>query len=135
MKKIMFFFVVAAIAFCAVYLFMPKGDSDPSKQDKSNVGDENRQEVTPTDKPVEGEGGGDEGTNQEEGKETILSILVAEDSYRYENQTYDFDGIVALLDTITGKVIVELNDEDATHNAYQRLIDKLTELEISYVEK
>ncbi len=92
------------------------------------------------DSSAQGEGGGNQynddndGSDADETKE-IVAILIEEDVYTYGDELYDFEGIIALIQSIEGEFIVELRDEDATYKAYSTLVDKLAELEIAYVEK
>ena len=84
----------------------------------------------------QGDGGGNEYVNEGEALEVkTISILVSEDDYFYENAPIEFDEIVVMLEQTDGKVVVEITDNKATHKAYNKLIERLEELEISVIEQ
>lgn len=92
-------------------------------------------ETTETRAP-QGNGGGNEYVNEGETVEVkTISILVSEDDYFYENAPIEFDEIVGMLDYTGGEVVVEIRDNKATHKAYNKLVEKLEELEISVIEQ
>ena len=88
-------------------------------------GDENR---------VEGDGGGNEYNNTSDKIVYQFEILVSEDEYYYQNAPIDLDDFIDEVNKIKEDKIVIISDHNATQNAYQKLIKKLTELEISYEE-
>ena len=84
----------------------------------------------------QGDGGGNEYVNEGETLEVkTISILVSEDDYFYENAPIEFDEIVGMLEYTGGEVVVEITDNKATHKAYNKLVEKLEELEISVIEQ
>lgn len=92
-------------------------------------------ETTETTAP-QGDGGGNEYVNEGENVEVkTISILVSEDDYFYENAPIEFDEIIVMLEQTDGEVVVEIIDNKATHKAYNKLIERLEELEISVIEQ
>lgn len=92
-------------------------------------------ETTETTAP-QGDGGGNEYVNEGETVEVkTISILVSEDDYFYENAPIEFDEIIVMLEQTDGEVVVEITDNKATHKAYNKLIERLEELEISVIEQ
>lgn len=84
----------------------------------------------------EGEGGGNEFLNDDESvKVKTVAILVNEDKYFCENALITMEEIVAMLENIEGELVVEITDNNATHKAYNKLVDKLTDLEITFIEE
>lgn len=84
----------------------------------------------------EGEGGGNEFFNDGEGvKAKKIAVLVSKDEYFYENSPITLEEIVSMLEGTESELVVEITDNNATHKAYDKLVDKLTELEISFTEE
>lgn len=84
----------------------------------------------------EGEGGGNEFLNDGETvKVKTVAILVSKDEYFYENAPITLEEIASMLEDVEGELVVEITDNNATHKAYDKLVDKLTELEVTFVEQ
>lgn len=71
----------------------------------------------------------------EEENTTVLKVTVSGSDYYYDNEKISFDNLVSEIESKDGTIIVEITDEDAGRNAYQKLIDKLDELYIDYRER
>lgn len=97
--------------------------------------------VQMTETPVEttapeGNGGGNEFTNEGETVEVkTIAILVNKDEYFFENAPITLEEIVSMLEGVEGELVVEITDNNATYKAYDNLIDKLTDLEITFFEE
>lgn len=84
----------------------------------------------------EGEGGGSEFLDDgETAKLKTVTILVSKDEYFYENAPITLEEFVSMLEEVEGELVVEITDNNATHKAYDKLVDKLTELEVTFVEQ
>lgn len=84
----------------------------------------------------EGKGGGNEFDNSDEKNNVeTISILVSESEYIYENKPIELETFISIIKGFEGDVIVEITDNDATHKAYDNLIDELVELEVAYIEE
>ena len=91
-----------------------------------------------------GNGSGTEGTSQESEKNSgesekfdgiIFEISVVENDYFYKNDRITIDDFVKVLEETKDEYIVEVKDDNASLKAYNDLINKLKELNVSYVEK
>ena len=69
----------------------------------------------------EGEGGGNEFVNEGESVEIKAPITLEE--------------IESMLEGAEGELVVDITDNNATHKAYDKLVDKLTDLEITFIEE
>lgn len=97
---------------------------------------ENSTEMSVETTAPEGEGGGNEFINEGESvKVKTVAILVSKDEYFYENAPITLEEIVSMLEDIEGEMVVEITDNNATHKAYDKLVDKLTDLEITFIEE
>ena len=97
---------------------------------------ENSTEISDETTAPEGEGGGNEFLNDGETvKVKTVAILVSKDEYFYENAPITLEGIAFMLEDVEGELVVEITDNNATHKAYDKLVDKLTELEVTFVEQ
>lgn len=65
----------------------------------------------------------------------IFEISVVENDYFYKNDRITIDDFVKVLEETKDEYIVEVKDDNASLKAYNTLIDKLKELNVSYVEK
>lgn len=84
----------------------------------------------------EGDGGGNEFINEGETVEVMtIAILVSNDEYFFENAPITLEEIVSMLEGIEGGLVVEITDNNATYKAYDKLVDKLIDLEITYIEE
>lgn len=84
----------------------------------------------------QGDGGGNKYVNEGEAVDVkTISILVSENEYFCENAPIEFEEILILLEQMDEEVVVEVTDNKATYKAYDKLLDKLEELEVSVVEK
>lgn len=66
---------------------------------------------------------------------TVLKVTVSGSDYYYDNEKISFDDLIKEIESEEGDIIVEITDEDAGRNAYQKLIDKLDDLYIDYRER
>ena len=66
---------------------------------------------------------------------TVLKVTVSGSDYYYDNEKISFDNLIKEIESEEGDIIVEITDEDAGRNAYQKLIDKLDDLYIDYRER
>lgn len=64
----------------------------------------------------------------------IISIAVVDNDYSYENKRIELDELTRLLAEMEPGFVVEITDDNASLNAYNRLLDALDSLSISYVE-
>lgn len=82
------------------------------------------------------DGGGNEFSAQGEEMTdgNCISILVSENKYYYNNTVVTLEDIVVLINDAGEDVYVEIMDEEAAHREYSALIEKMEELEVSYVE-
>lgn len=97
---------------------------------------ENSSETSVETTVPKGEGGGNEFLNDGESvKVKTVAILVSKDEYFYENAPITLEEIVSMLEDIEGELVVEITDNNATHKAYDKLVDKLTDLEITIIEE
>lgn len=97
---------------------------------------ENSTEISDETTAPEGEGGGNEFLNDGETvKVKTVAILVSKDEYFYENAPITLEEITSMLEDVEGELVVEITDNNATHKAYDKLVDKLTELEVTFVEQ
>lgn len=97
---------------------------------------ENSTEISDETTAPEGEGGGNEFLNDGETvKAKTVAILVSKDEYFYENAPITLEEIASMLEDVEGELVVEITDNNATHKAYDKLVDKLTELEVTFVEQ
>ena len=84
----------------------------------------------------EGEGGGNEFVNEGESVEIkTIAILVSKDEYFFENAPITLEEIESMLEGAEGELVVDITDNNATHKAYDKLVDKLTDLEITFIEE
>lgn len=97
---------------------------------------ENSTEISDETTAPEGEGGGNEFLNDGETvKVKTVAILVSKDEYFYENSPITLEEIASMLEDVEVELVVEITDYNATHKAYDKLVDKLTELEVTFVEQ
>lgn len=82
-------------------------------------------------KPIQTEHG-DDMADSEEG--TIIEVSVVKNEYFYENKSISLDDLVDAIKVIDGKLIVEITDDRAALKPYNKLIEKLEALNISFVE-
>lgn len=140
---LMLLFLMTALAGC-------KNSNENTDSSMENVGTEMTDETdqqTPSQKdqevkdvPVstsspENDGGGNEFKNDSEEVVKTISVLVSKEDFYYENARIDFDELMKVIEKVEGKLIVEVTDDSATYKAYNKLIEKLTEMEIEYIEK
>lgn len=96
--------------------------------DKSAVEQVEQQTTVSTITENEGEGGGNPHTENENIK--VVSILVSGDEFLYENEPIQLDEILEKVKAIENDFYVEIKDNNATHNAYSKLVETLEALEI-----
>jgi len=65
----------------------------------------------------------------------ILKITVMENEYFYENERITVDEFGDIIKDIDGELIVHIKDDNASKNAYDKLLDKLDSMYVDYVEE
>ena len=68
-------------------------------------------------------------------KDTIIEVAVVKSEYFYENRSINLDNLIKIIDAMEGKIVVEVTDDNAALRPYNKLLDKLGELEIPYIER
>lgn len=61
--------------------------------------------------------------------------MVSKDEYFFENAPITLEEIESMLEGAEGELVVDITDNNATHKAYDKLVDKLTDLEITFIEE
>jgi len=74
------------------------------------------------------------GGNPNQSDSVSVQITVSGNEYIYNNKTISFDEISETIEDFGENYIIEVYDDSASEKAYRALIDKLTELNISYKE-
>lgn len=64
----------------------------------------------------------------------MLSWLVRMNTF-FENAPITLEEIESMLEGAEGELVVDITDNNATHKAYDKLVDKLTDLEITFIEE
>lgn len=70
-----------------------------------------------------------------EEKETIIKVSVVESDYFYDSERVDLDTLAEIIQEFDEKPTVKIIDDNASLKAYNKLLDRLEELEISYLEE
>lgn len=68
-------------------------------------------------------------------KALTIAVSVVESSYFYQNKKITLDDFLAEMKEFDEDVIVEITDDNASLKAYNKLIDALEEIAITYTEK
>ena len=66
--------------------------------------------------------------------QNILKISVTDNNYIYENRSVTLDEIITAVDTAGESSIVEITDDSASLQAYEKLLQQLDEHNIKYIE-
>ena len=136
--------IIKAIAFALIvssFSILSVGCSDDEKEETTSTVTENAEIVT-TDKKESSETSDvpdsdnteSIGGNPNQSDSISVQITVSGNEYIYDNKTISFDEISKEIEDFGENYIVEIYDDSASEKAYQSLIDKLTELNISYTE-
>lgn len=136
--------IIKAIAFALIvssFSILSVGCSDDEKEETTSTVTENAEIVT-TDKKESSETSDvpdsdnteSSGGNPNQSDSISVQITVSGNEYIYDNKTISFDEISKEIEIFGENYIVEIYDDSASEKAYQSLIDKLTELNISYTE-
>lgn len=136
--------IIKAIAFALIvssFSILSVGCSDDEKEETTSTVTENAEIVT-TDKKESSETSDvpdsdnteSIGGNPNQSDSISVQITVSGNEYIYDNKTISFDEISKEIEIFGENYIVEIYDDSASEKAYQSLIDKLTELNISYTE-
>lgn len=136
--------IIKAIAFALTvssFSILSVGCSDNEKEETTSTVTENAEIVT-TDKKESSETSDvpdsdnteSSGGNPNQSDSISVQITVSGNEYIYDNKTISFDEISKEIEIFGENYIVEIYDDSASEKAYQSLIDKLTELNISYTE-
>ena len=144
-RKVSVFFVSAMISLCV--MGCGEDDSDTVKygsystpytasEERSSVEDEETaQQQIDTDNYAndpDSDGGGNAYNSSDEEENYEFDILVDKDEYIYNNKPIDLDDLISAIDERKGEKIVFITGKEATLNAYNALINKLTEKEIPF---
>lgn len=73
------------------------------------------------------------GGNPGEIHNRYIEITVFEDNYFYENHQMSYEELLSILEELEEGDIVTIYDDNATLNAYQKIISALEEREILYI--
>jgi len=65
----------------------------------------------------------------------VVKISVFGNEYLHESERITLDDFIIMIKSIDGDVVVQIKDDNASLKAYNALIDRLEEENISYVEK
>ena len=65
----------------------------------------------------------------------VYAITVVESDYFYNNDRVELTDIESMLKATSGEFIVEIKEDKASLKAYNKLVEKLEELGVKYVEK
>lgn len=84
---------------------------------------------------TEEDGGGNEFSTEKKEEVTKISVLVNKEEYICDNTPMELDEIISKVQEVKGKIIVEVSENDATLKAYNKLMEKFEELDISVIEK
>ena len=136
--------IIKAIALALIvssFSILSVGCSDDEKEETTSTVTENAEIVT-TDKKESAETSDapdsdnteSSGGNPNQSDSISVRITVSGNEYIYDNKTISFDEISKEIEDFGENYIVEIYDDSASEKAYQSLIDKLAELNISYTE-
>lgn len=112
-------------------LFTDKGDGEGVSQTSaiSVSAEETRNKAVSTSTSEQGEKASDENSG------AVVKVTVTGNEYLYENQRTSLEDIVKAVSEISGDVVVEITDDNASYSAFTALTKKLDELKIQYIEK
>ena len=111
--------------------FTGKEDGSEVSKNQTVPGTTANAETTPPQQTTPGD------TTSAQGGEEKLSVAVSvvESSYFYQNQKIELEELLAQLKKLEGEYIVEITDDNASLNAYNKLVETLKENNILYTEK
>lgn len=137
MKKLLAF--LAGIIIIAIILFMLFGGFGLGKGSGSGEGESGvstSQELDEVDEPAENAVKNDQRDEKKNVSDegTVIEVSVVKSEYFYNNKSVELDDLIGIIGEIDGKVVVEVTDDDAALKPYNKLLDKLDELGIQYVE-
>ena len=65
----------------------------------------------------------------------VYAITVVESDYFYNNDRVELEDIESMIKATSGEFIVEIKEDKASLKAYNKLVEKLEELGVKYIEK
>ncbi|MBQ5918766.1 MAG: hypothetical protein IIW92_09420 [Lachnospiraceae bacterium] len=65
----------------------------------------------------------------------VYAITVVESDYFYNNDRVELTDIESMVKATSGEFIVEIKEDKASLKAYNKLVEKLEELGVKYIEK
>lgn len=137
MKKLLA--ILAGIIIIAIIVFMlfggfglgtgsGSGDGEEGTSTSQTV-DENEEPDVEVEEPVTpGE------TKEDSESGAVVEVSVVKGDYFYENKRIDLDEFIEIICAIDGQVVVEVTDDNAALKPYNKLLDRLEDLEITYTE-
>lgn len=141
MKKLLGVIVIV-VAIAAGILFSCSGigfGSGLGLGVRSNNGDgDNRSGINTNaeqEEAAETNGTVESATDEQENKEIIIKVSVVENDYFYENEKIDLNSLLQVIKKTEGNYVVEVKDEQASKNAYEALINALSDNGIVYAER
>lgn len=99
---------------------------------ESSVDDEEEENLI-TEQKEEKEENNEE--DNRENEEKNIKISVVENEYFYENERISLEDFISTIEGLEGNINVEVKDDNASLNAYKKLIKGLEDLKITYTEK
>ena len=103
------------------------GDGTAETTQSTAESDESNNDTTSKELPSK------EVADKDEGESSTVKISVVENEYFFENERTTLDDFVSNIQDIES-VVVEVKDDNASLKAYNKLIDRLDELNIPYKE-
>lgn len=70
-----------------------------------------------------------------EPQEIVIKVSVVENDYFYDSERVDLDTLAEKIREFDEKPTVKIIDDNASLKAYNKLLGKLEELEVSYIEE
>ncbi len=134
-KTIWGWLALAAVILVACFLFgmfgdgfgTGEGDGNSKVEAEQNKETSNVPDVVPESQTLE------ETPDVYEG--AVFKVSVVETDYFYDNERIGLEALVTKLQAVEGDLMVEVVDDNASLKAYNKLLDKLDELDIDYTEK
>lgn len=66
---------------------------------------------------------------------TIIDISVYENDYLFNNENISLNELISKLQSIDGKIVIRIKDDNASLRAYDTLIKRLKKEKVDYVEQ
>lgn len=111
-----------------------KGNAEIVNNDNSASNKENEALVQPETEETSTEELEENAFDQYEG--AIYKITVTDNDYFHDNERIALDDFILIIKQVkSDEVVVEIKDDNASRKAYRKLIERLNEEKIKYVEK